>query len=128
MNQEHPNVSLMKQLDILNLASCAHLFASDFVWHYINPNLPEVEGDYAGLAGLQAFFQAISSETSGSFKVRPVSINAFGDELVVTHVRNSMSLEGRPIHVDAIVVWRFVNGQITEAWDIPSAHTLADSE
>lgn len=127
MTEEHPNVALMKGLDIRNLAGCAHLFAPDFVWHYIKPNLPEVEGDYVGLAGLQDFFGAIGSETRGSFKVRPISVSAFGDELVVTHVRNSMSIEGRLIAVDAVVVWRIVDGRIAEAWDIPSAHMLAES-
>jgi ketosteroid isomerase-like protein len=127
LTEEHPNVALIKGLDIRNLADCAHLFAPDFVWHYFNPNLPEVEGDYVGLAGLQNFFGAINSKTRGSFKVRPISVNAFGDELVVTHVRNSMSVEGQPIGVDAVVVWRIVDGRIAEAWDIPSAHVLAES-
>lgn len=127
MTQEHPNVALMKRLNLRDLASCAYLFAPDFVWHYINPNLPEIEGDYAGLAGLQIFFAALTSKTGGSFKVQPISVNAFGDELVVTHVRNSMSLENRAIAVDAIVVWRVVNGAIAEAWDIPSAHMVAEA-
>jgi len=56
-----------------------------------------------------------------------ISVNAFGDELVVIHVRNSMSIEGQSIAIDAVVVWRIVNGKIAEAWDIPSAHTMADS-
>jgi hypothetical protein len=98
----------MKRLDIRNFADCAHLFAPDFVWHCINPDLPEVEGDYVGLAGLQNFFAAIGSETCESFKVRPISVNAFGDELVVTQVCNSMSIEGRLIAVDAVVVWLWV--------------------
>ena len=127
MTGEHPNVALIKGLDIRNLADGAHLFAPDFVWHYINPKLPELEGDYVGLTGLQDFFGAIVSETRGSFKLRPISINAFGDELVVSHVRNSMSIESRPIAVDAVVVWRIVDGRIAEAWDIPSAHMLAES-
>lgn len=127
MSQEHPNVELMKKLDIRNLAGCADLFAPDFIWHYINPNLSDIEGDYVGWAGLQSFFAKIDAKTGDSFKVLPVSINAFGDELVVTHVRNSMILDGQPVAVDAIVVWRIVSGSIAEAWDIPSAHTLADS-
>ena len=127
VTEEHPNVALMKRLDIRNLAGCAHLFSSDFVWHYINPNLPGVEGDYVGLAGLQTFFEALGSQTGGSFKVQPISISVFGDELVVTHVRNSMSIGGQSLAIDAIVVWRIVNGVIAEAWDIPSAHTMAES-
>ena len=84
MIEEHPNVALMRGLDLRNLAGCAQLSAPDFVWHYFNPNLPEVEGDYVGLAGLRSFFEVISSETRGSFKVQPISVNAFEDELVAT--------------------------------------------
>ena len=125
MPAEHPNIALMKKLDIRNLTGAAELFAPDFVWHYINPNLPEIEGDYEGLSGLKAFFETMGKETGGDFRVRPISATDFGDELVVTHVRNSMSLKGRSISIDAVVVWRIVNGRIAEAWDIPSAHTLA---
>lgn len=128
MTEEHANVLLMKKLDLRNLAGATDLFAPDFVWHYINPNLPEIEGDYMGLSGLQAFFETLGAETGGSFKVKPISATDFGDELVVTHVRNSMSIKGRSIAIDAVVVWRIVNGRIAEAWDIPSAHTMAKPE
>ena len=128
MNDVHANVSLLKKLDICNLAGAADLFAPDFVWHYFNPNLPEVEGNYEGLSGLEAFFETMGKKTGGNFSVRPISVTDFGDELVVTHVRNSMSLKGQSISIDAVVVWRIVDGRIAEAWDIPSAHTLAKSE
>jgi hypothetical protein len=32
-------------------------------------------------------------------------------------------IEGAPIEIDAVVVWRIVGGQIAEAWDIPAVHT-----
>jgi hypothetical protein len=49
MIEEHPNISLLKRLDFANLAGAADLFAEDFVWHFFNPRLPDVEGDYFGL-------------------------------------------------------------------------------
>ncbi len=125
MADEHPNLSLFKRLDIRNLAACSDLFAQDFVWHYINPRLPDIEGDFLGLAGLQKFFEAIGAKTNGTFKGQPISITACGDELVVTHVRNTMTIEDQPIAIDAVVVWRVVDGRLAEAWDIPSAHTMA---
>ncbi len=128
MTEEHPNVLLMKRMDIRNLEGATDLFAPDFVWHYINPNLPQVEGDYIGLDGLQTFFEILGKETGGSFRVKPISATDFGDELVVTHVRNSMFINGQPIVIDAVVVWRIVNGKIAEAWDIPSAHVMAKPE
>ena len=60
--------------------------------------------------------------TEGSFKVNPVSIITVGDELVVAHVKDTMVLEGNPIEIDAVVVWRIVDGKIVEPWDIPAVH------
>jgi hypothetical protein len=59
MAKEHPNVSLLKRLDLGNIAGAADLFAEDFVWHFFNPLLPDVQGDYVGLTGLQAFFEKL---------------------------------------------------------------------
>lgn len=124
MTSEHPNVSLLKRFDPGNLAGTADLFAEDVVFHYFNPQLPDVHGDYVGLTGIQAFFEKVGALTSGSFQVEPVSVAAYGDELVVTHTKNRMTLEGRPIEIDVVVVWRIVGGRIAEVWDIPSVHTM----
>ena len=123
MSKEHTNVSLLQRLDLGNLADCADLFAEDFVWHFFNSTLPDVEGDYVGLAGLQAFFDKLGGATGGTFSVEPVSITPFGDELVVTCVRDTMALGGTAIEVDAVVVWRIVGGRLAEAWDIPAINT-----
>ncbi len=128
MPDQHPNIEIMSRLDLRDLDACAQLFANDFVWHYFNPNLPEVEGDYFGIDGLKAFFGKISAKTNGTFRVEPVSIQPIGDELVVTHVRDGLEFEGKPIAIDVVVVWRIVEGQIAEAWDIPSAFTTSASE
>ena len=121
MADQHPNVTLLQRLDLRDLASAKDLFAEDFVWHYFNPRLPDLEGDYVGLKGLAAFFEKIGSKTGGAFRVEPVSITAAGDALVVTHSKNSMTLDGQDLVVDAVVVWRFADGRIAEVWDIPAA-------
>jgi predicted SnoaL-like aldol condensation-catalyzing enzyme len=63
--------------------------------------------------------------SSRTFKIEPVSVTPFGDELVVTHTRNTMIFEDQPITLDAIVVWRVVDGRLAEAWDIPSVYSAA---
>jgi hypothetical protein len=123
MSEEHPNVSLLKRVDLGNLASCADLFAEGFVWHFFNPRLPDVQGDYVGVTGLQTFFDKLGAGTGGTFAVEPISITPYGDELVVTFVRDTATFGGTPIEIDAIVVWRIVAGRLTEAWDIPAVHT-----
>ncbi|MCP4383769.1 MAG: nuclear transport factor 2 family protein [Hyphomicrobiales bacterium] len=118
MTEEHANVSLLKQLDLRNLAAATDLFAEDVVWHYFNPNLPDVHGDYVGLAGIGNFFEAVGKKTGGAFRLEPISVTAVGEELVVAHTRNTMTIQDRPIALDVVTVWRIVDGRIAEVWDI----------
>ena len=122
MTETHPNVALLSRFDPTNIAGTAEILAEDFVWHFFNPRLPDLQGDYVGRTGLQDFFEKMGNLTEGSFKVNPVSITTVGDELVVVHVKDTMVLEGTPIEIDAVVVWRIVDGKIVEAWDIPAVH------
>jgi ketosteroid isomerase-like protein len=124
MAEEHANVSLLKRLDLSNLAAAADLFAQDVVFHYFNPRLPDVQGDYVGLTGIRAFFEKIGVLTGDTFRVEPVSITAVGDELVVTQTRNGLTVQGQTIAMDVVVVWRLVDGRIAEVWDIPSVHSV----
>ncbi len=34
-----------------------------------------------------------------------------------------MSLDGKPMEIDAVVLWCIIDGKIKEAWDIPVVHT-----
>ena len=123
MTDTHPNVALLSRFDPANVAGTADVLAGDFVWHFFNPRLPNLQGDHVGRDGLQAFFEQMAKLTGGTFKVNPVSITPAGDELLVTHTRNTMVLEGEQIETDAVVVWRIVDGKIVEAWDIPAVHS-----
>lgn len=123
MDKKHPNIEVLKRLDLTNLSASAEVIAEDFVWHYCNPKLPDVQGDYLGLKGLQTFFETIGKRMKDTFKVNPVSITPMGDEFVVVHVKDTMVMKDRPMEIDAVVVWRFVDGKVTEAWDIPAVNT-----
>ncbi len=120
----HPNMSLLEKLDVQNLAKCSKLFADNFFWHYFNPLLPELEGDYEGIKGLKGFFEKLKGRSDGSCRVNVVNGYPAGDELVVTHVCNRMDLDGASIEFDAVVIWRVVNSKITEPWDIPAINTV----
>lgn len=123
MSDEHPNISVLKRFNPADVAGSVDVFSEDMVFHYFNPALPDMQGDYAGRDGLQTFFAEMAKGTNGTFKVNPVSITAIGDEFVVTHVKNTMTFPDRQVEVDAVVVWRIVDGRIVEAWDIPAVHT-----
>ena len=123
MDSAHPNIKILKRFNPANPNTLSDVLAEDFVWHYINPKLTELEGDYYGLSGLTAFFQKLSGRTKGSFRVNPKTIIPIGDELVITHVKDSLSLDDKSMTIDAIVLWCIIEGKIKEAWDIPIAHT-----
>ena len=118
MTEDHPNVALLKRLDLRNLAASKGLIAEDVVWHYANPNLPDMQGDYVGLEGVRAFFAAIAQKSGGTFNINPMSITPVGDELVVVQSRNTLTFENRSVTVDVVVVWRIVDGRVVEVWDI----------
>ena len=118
MVAEHPNVALLGQLDRRNIAASAHLFAEDAVFHYFNPNLPELQGDYVGPKGVRSFFETLAEKSRGTFRIEPVSATPVGEELVVVQSRNSLTFEGRTVTLDVVVVWRIVGDQIVEVWDI----------
>ena len=124
MTNEHPNVSLITRLDLNDLDASEDLPAYYFFCHFLYPKLPDIAGAYKGLRGLQDFFEAMKARTNGSFQVNPISATPVGDELVVVHTQNSMTLEEQPITIDVVLVWRIVHGRISEVWDIPSVHTL----
>lgn len=124
MTDEHPNIALLKRLDFGNLDDTADLFAENFVWHFFNPRLPDVEGDYFGLSGLQTFLEKMVALTEGTFGVEPISVIAIGDELLVMHNKNRMTLQGMSIETDVVVVWRIVGGRFAEVWDIPSVYAV----
>lgn len=94
MTEEHPNVALLKRLDRENMAGFVDVFAEDVVFHFFNPRLPKIQGDYVGRSGLQDFFEKMAKRTDGTFKVNPISVTPVGDELVVMQNRNTMVLDG----------------------------------
>ena len=118
MNENHPNLALLKKLDLRDLEKSAELFSDDVIWHYFNPHLPELQGDYVGLRGIQSFFKKVGTLSNGTFHVEPISGVAVGGELVVVQTRNTLLIDGQHISLDVVLVWRIVDGQITEVWDI----------
>ncbi len=124
----HPNIALLKKFDVRNLDACADVVANNFVWHFFNPKLPQLQGDYNGLEELKGLFAKLDAMTNHSFQVSPVDAQAVGDELVVVQTCNRITIGGRTIEFDVVVVWQFVDGKIAEAWDIPSVFQVRSIE
>ena len=100
------------------------LFARDFVFHYVNPRLAELNGDHHGYDGFRRSFERLHQGSDTGFHNQPHSLTPYGDEIVVAYATNTVSFGGRELDVDAIVVWRIVDGRISEAWDIPAINTV----
>ncbi len=104
--------------------SLEDLFAHDFVFHFFNPHLEELNGDHRGYDGFRRLFERLHEESDTGFHNEPHSLTPYGDELVVADATNTVSFAGTVLDVDAIVVWRIVDGRISEAWDIPAINTV----
>ena len=100
------------------------LFVDDFVFHFFNPNLPELAGDHHGFDGLRSFFERLQHDSDTGFHNTPHSLTPYGDELVVAYATNTVSFGGTVLDVDAIVIWRVFDDRIHEAWDIPAINTV----
>ena len=126
--QAHPNISVLKSFDIQDLDACRDVLADGFIWHYVNPHLPELHGDYHGFKGLKEFFTKLGGTSGGTFQRNHIETRAVADEFVVSQVCNRMTLKTGSIEVDAIVIWRIVDSKIAEAWDIPAINTVRTGE
>ena len=120
MSQEHPNIEVLKRFDPRDPV----VLSEDVIFHFFNPLLPDLNGDYVGREGVSAFFAKLQTITGESFEPHVVSIQAIGDELVVVHRKQAINLDDRKVESDVVVVWRIVDGQIKEVWDIPSVHNV----
>lgn len=106
------NIELVVQAGALLRSGFAdrdnHPFADDFVFHYFNPQLPDLAGDYHGFDGTADLFKSLAEASETGFR----------------NVPHSLGFDGTMIDVDAVVVWRVFGGQIHEAWDIPAVNTV----
>ena len=122
------NLDLVRRVGTLIQTGFANpdeeLFAHDFVFHYVNPRLAELDGDYHGYDGFRSLFERLHQGSDTGFHNEPHSLTPYGDELVVAYATNTVSFGGTALDVDAIVVWRIVAGRISEAWDIPAINTV----
>ena len=123
----HPNLNVLKKLNIQNLDSSKDIIADNFIWHYFNPRLPALHGDYHGIEGFKEFFKKLHIISNGSFQAKTISRTLVGDELVIIQTCNRLALEefgGNTIETKVVVVWRIVDGKITEGFDIPSIYKV----
>jgi predicted SnoaL-like aldol condensation-catalyzing enzyme len=122
MNTIHPNIAVLQRFNPANISTSIGVIAEDTIFHYFNPMIPDLQGDYFGRQGFMEFSDKKAGQSKGTFKVTLLSITPLGDELVVTHIKDNMTLNDQQLEIDAVVVWRILDGKIKEAWDIPAVY------
>ena len=101
-----------------------HPFADDCVFHFFNPQLPDLAGDYHGIDGIAHLFERLADLSENGFRQVHHSLTPCGDELLVAFVTNTVGFEGTDVDVDAVAVWQVFDGKIREVWDIPAVNTV----
>ena len=64
----HANMSVLAKLNFQDLDARGDLFAYNFIWHYFNSRLHELEGDDLGIKGLKTLFASLSEKSKSSFQ------------------------------------------------------------
>jgi len=98
--------------------------AEGLVWHFEAVG-SELAGDYHGKDEVLAnFFMKLVEITGGTFAVEYVSIWPAGDELVAVHYKVSMTVDEVSKAGDGVLVYRIIDGLVSEVFDIPSTAVL----
>ena len=104
--------------------SDSELFADGAVFHFFNAQLPHLAGDHTGFDSIRRLFKRLNEESETGFVSQPHSLSAYGDELVVASATHTLTFGGSTLEVDAVVVWRVLDGRVHEVWDIPAINTV----
>ena len=124
MNPEHPNVEILKQVNLTDRAGWSKIFHPDVIWHFYNDQEPDLAGDYEGYDGIAEFLTRLQTLSEGTFAVDPKEAVAVGDELVVAQTCNRLAFAGKMVEFDVVTVWRIIDDLIVEVWDIPAVNTI----
>jgi hypothetical protein len=91
------------------------------VWHFMSPQ-PDLVMHFEGKEAVTTDWPRILDDLSeGTFSKSGVDVWPVGEDLVVAHVEVDMTI-GDVRHLgSSVVVYRLVDGVITEGFDIPSA-------
>ncbi|HVE45850.1 MAG TPA: nuclear transport factor 2 family protein [Acidimicrobiales bacterium] len=123
---EHPNVEIVRRgYDALNngdTSALAALITENVVWHV--PGRSLIAGDYHGRETTFVYFHRLHELTNGTYQAE-LHIAVGDDEHVISVDHSSARRNGRIYDENELVVFRFRDGRIVEAWQAfmcPYAH------
>jgi ketosteroid isomerase-like protein len=123
---EHPYVEMVRQgYDAVNNGdtdALAQLIAENIVWHVSGRS--SIAGDYQGREMTCAYFDRLHELTNGTYQTE-LHVAVGDDEHVISVDHSSARRDGSTYDENGLVVFRFRDGRIVEAWQIsmsPYAH------
>jgi uncharacterized protein len=123
---EHPNVETIRRgYELFNkgdMDALTELFAEDVTWHV--PGRSSIAGDYQGRDATMAYFARLDELTGGSYQAE-LHVVVGNDEYAVSIDHSSATQGEAGYDADELVVFRFSEGRVVEAWQAllsPYAH------
>lgn len=123
---EHPNVEIVRRgydaFNNRNMDALAALVAENVVWHVSGRSL--LAGDYHGRETTFAYFDRLHELTNGTYQTE-LHVAVGSDEHVISIDHSSAKRNGSTYEENELVVFRFRDGRIVEAWQAfmsPYAH------
>ena len=114
---EHPNVVAVRRgYDAFNKGetdTLTELLGEDVVWHV--PGRSPIAGDYRGREATMAYFGRLDELTAGSYQA-DLQIAVGDDEHVISIDRSTATSETARYDENELVVFRFRDGRVVEAW------------
>ena len=114
---EHPNVTTIRQgYDAFNKGdgeTLLPMFDEAVVWHV--PGRSPLAGDYRGRDATMAYFARLDELTGGSYQAE-LQVAVGDDEHVISIDRSSGTRGDARYDENELVVFRFKDGVIVEAW------------
>ena len=114
---EHPNVEIVRRgYDAFNnrdMDALVALIAENVVWHVSGRSF--IAGDYHGREMTFAYFDRLHDLTNGTHQAE-LHVAVGGDEHVISIDHSSARRNGRTYEENELVVFRFRDGRIVEAW------------
>jgi uncharacterized protein len=125
MMSEHPNLARMRRgyaaIAQGDLPTVLDLFAEDGVMHV--GGVGPLSGDHAGRAAIGDAFAGLFEWTGGTVKLDVGQLFA-DDHHAVALVRETAqrASDGLTLDVSEVHLFRMVNGDVVEFWDLPADH------
>ncbi|HUP75536.1 MAG TPA: nuclear transport factor 2 family protein [Acidimicrobiales bacterium] len=124
----HPNEDLVRRgyeaFSSGDMDTLAQVMSADVV-HRV-PGKHQLSGEYKGQASVFGYYGKLNELTDGNFRVELQSVQAKGDNEVITQHRNIGQRAGKNLDEIETLAFKVANGKITELEEKPQDQAATD--